>query len=400
MKSLKRWSLFSLIALVLISSLAACAQKPAAESTEGNEQAEEVATGMPDRMVWSTFGVGSSTYVQAAGIADALTTKLGTQVRILPSDTGVGRVRGLLGDNVDYTISADESYFATYGLYDFAAYDLGPQSNLRAVLARPGATTAVTTKKSGIVSPYDFKGSKLVWIPGSTSVNIKAVAFLAFAGLTLDDVELITAPSYGAGIELIKNGGADWMIGVVTASYWYELDTMDRGLHFVEFPTDDQEAWKRLQEITPWLYPGSVDKGAGITESIEIAAYVNPLFMTTSEKSEDEVYSVIKAIDEAYELYKDVGPLMPGWKIEAASGFPVQAPYHEGAVLYFKEKGLWTEEHEQWNNQYLEDIGAVEQAWVQFVDESAQEGVKEKELHNRWIVKLEEVLGREFPENY
>lgn len=395
---MRKFCLFGLIMLMSISliTMTGCTDT----NSEPEPVADESSVGMPDKMVWSTFGVGSSTYMQAAGIADALTTTTGSKIRILPSDTGVGRIRGIIGGEVDYTISADESYFASMGLYDFAAYDLGPQSNLRAVLARPGATTAVTTKKSGITSPYDFKGTRVVWIPGSTSVNIKVVAFLAYAGLTLDDVELITAPSYGAGVKLIMNGDADWMIGVVTSSFWYELETTDRGVNFVTFPADDKEGWGRLQKITPWLYPGTVDEGPGITEPIEIASYVNPLFLTTSERSADEVYSLVKEIDEAYDLYKDIDPMMPEWKIENSSGFPVQAPYHEGAIRYFKEKGLWSDEHEQWNNKYLDEILKLDQAWEEFVDKAAEEGIKEKELHDQWIIKLEEVLGRPFPKNY
>ncbi len=394
MKLMQKLCLFGMIMVIGLTAMAGCSD-PSSEII-----GEESGDGMPEKMVWSTFGVGTSTYIQAAGIADALTTSLGTKIRILPSDTGVGRIRGVTSGSVDYTISADESYFGSMGLYDFASYDLGPQSNLRAVLARPGSTTAVTTKESGIMTPYDFKGTRLVWIPGATSVNIKAVAFLAFGDLTLEDVEMVTAPSYRAGVELIMNGDADWMIGIVTSSYWYELETTDRGVNFVSFPAADDEGWERLQEITPWLYPGLVDEGPGITEGIEMPFYVNPLFLTTTDKSADEVYSFVKAIDESYDLYKDIDPMMPKWRLEDASGYPVQAPYHEGAVRYFKEKGLWTDEHEQWNNAYLEDMKTIERLWEEFVDQAAQDGTKEKELHDKWIIKLEEALGKSFPKNY
>lgn len=370
------------------------------ESRVSTKENGEANVGLPKQMAWSTFGVGSSTYVQAAGIADALTTEFGTKVRILPSDTSVGRIQGVVNGEVDYTVTADGAYFASYGLYDFANIDLGPQDNIRTLLARPGSTTAVTTKKSGIQTPKDFKGKRLAWIPGSTSVNIKAVACLAFAGYTLDDVTLVAAPSYKAAVDLVKNGDADWMIGQVTAANWHEFESMGIGVKFIEFPETDKEGWARLQKVTPWLYPGIAAEGVGFNTPIEIPNYVNPLFVTTTSKSVDEVYNLVKAIDETYQLYKDIDPMMPAWKIDMASGTPVQCPYHEGAIKYFKEKGLWTEDHEKWNNDYLNELEKVQKAWGPFKEKAIVEKMEPKEVHDEWIKVLKDVLNKDFPQNY
>lgn len=400
----KKFSWLLIIALIISSIMCGCSNqtsgKNLSESSESNEKISGKDGALTEQMAWSTFGVGSSTYVQTAGIADALTTKYGLKIRILPSDTSVGRIQGILNHEVDYTVTADGAYFASYGLYDFANLDLGPSKDLRALLARPGSTTAVTTKKSGIITPEDFKGTRLAWIPGSTSVNIKAVACLAYAGLTLDDVTRVIAPSYKAAVDLVKNGEADWMIGQVTAAHWHELESMGLGVKFIEFPAKNKEGWERLQKVTPWLYPGIAKEGVGFNKPIEVPNYVNPLIVTTTEKSVEEVYNLTKAIDESYDLYKDIDPLMPGWKVELSSQFPVQCPYHEGAIKYFKEKGLWTEEHENWNKNYLEELEKVSEAWKTFKERAKEEKIEDKEIHDAWIKVLKEVLGKEFPENY
>lgn len=407
MKTKEKLCLFLAFVMTVLIILSGCAEKKSAEpetdpAGKTQEQAEEGGADavLPEQMSWSTFGVGSSTYVQAAGIADALTTKFGTKIRILPSDTSVGRILGVVNKEVDYTVTADGAYFASYGLYDFANFELGPNKGIRTLLARPGSTTAVTTKKSGINTPEDFKGTRLAWIPGSTSVNIKAVAFLAYADLSLEDVERVIAPSYGAAVNLIKNGEADWMIGQVTAAHWHELDSMGLGVKFIEFPKSNLEGWERLQKVTPWLYPGIAKEGVGFDEPIEIPNYVNPLFVTTTEKSADEVYSLTKAIDETYDLYKDIDPMMPGWKIDLASNIPVQCPYHEGAIRYLKEKNLWTPEHEEWNNNYIAEIEKISEAWQSFEEKARGENMKEEEIHDAWIEVLKETLGRDFPKNY
>ncbi len=389
----------SLLATVFVfACMTSCSDSDDKDKKETSTNKEVV--GLPSQMSWSTFGVGSSTYVQAAGIADAITTKFGTKIRIIPADTAVGRIKGILNDVVDYTIAADGAYFASFGLYNFSTLDMGPKNNIRALLARPGSATAVTTKASGIKSPKDFKGKRLVWIPGATSVNIKSAAFLAFAGLTVEDAVKVIAPSYKAGVNMIKNGEADWMIGQVTASYWHELNSMGLGVKFIEFPAADEAGWKKLQKVTPWLYPGIAKEGVGFTEAIEIPNYVNPLFVTTSGKSADEVYELVKAMDETFDMYKNIDPLMPGWKIDLSSQYPVQTPYHEGAIKYFKEKGLWTDGHETWNSNYIKELNAVAEAWGPFKEQMLSKNVKDEDVHNEWIKTLKEVLNRDFPQNY
>ena len=73
---------------------------------------------------------------------------------------------------------------------------------------------------------------------------------------------------------------------------------------------------------------------------------------------------------------------------------------HEGAIKYFKEKGLWTEEHENWNENYLEELEKVSEAWKTFKERAKEEKIEDKEIHDAWIKVLKEVLGKEFPENY
>jgi hypothetical protein len=47
---------------------------------------------LPGTQVWSAYDVGSTGYVEASAIADALGRAYGTRVRLQPSGTSIGRV--------------------------------------------------------------------------------------------------------------------------------------------------------------------------------------------------------------------------------------------------------------------------------------------------------------------
>ena len=69
---------------------------------------------IPETMIWSTYDVGSSGYVQASAIADAFAKKYGTRIRLLPSGTDVGRLTPLAIGRVSFGFLANEVYFSSF----------------------------------------------------------------------------------------------------------------------------------------------------------------------------------------------------------------------------------------------------------------------------------------------
>jgi hypothetical protein len=66
--------------------------------------------------------------------------------------------------------------------------------------------------------------------------------------------------------------------------------------------------------------------------------------MTMAATDTDLVYNMTKAMVELYNDYKDGAPGNLGWDIKRQI-FAWAIPMHEGAVRYYKERGLWTAEH-------------------------------------------------------
>lgn len=325
-----------------------------------------VAQKLPNTMTWSSYDVGSAGYAEASAMADAFGKKFGTKVRIQPSGSSIGRLQPVLQGRADVGFLATETFFATEGTEDFAAKRWGPQ-DLRVLAGRPASFGLPTAADANIMTFEDLKGKRLALVAGNPSVNVKCEAYLGFGGLTLNDVEVVMFPTYGAAMSSIAAGQSDATCTTTTPSQMYELAESPRGIRWLGAAADDKQGWARMQELAPFFGPAVETVGAGISKEkpVDIMAYRYPLLVVRADMSEDEVYNLMKGFDETYDLYKDATSVMPRWAMSEAGTPPADAPFHAGAIKYLKEKGIWTDEHQQWNDARLKRLEALRAAWAE-----------------------------------
>lgn len=342
-----------------------------------------VAQELPDTMTWSSYDVGSAGYAEASAIADAFGKEYGTRVRIQPSGSAIGRLQPLLSGRADFAFLATETFFAAEGIHDFSTRRWGPQ-DLRAVAGRPSSFGIFTAADANIESLEDLKGTRFAYVAGNPSINVKCDAFLAFAGLSRDDVEAIMFPTYANTMSSLARGEADASCTTTTPSHVYELAESPRGIRWLEVPEENEEGWKRLREVAPFFQPYTETVGAGISEEnpVDILAYRYPVLTVRADMDEDAVYNYIKALDETYDIYKDATAVMERWKLEEAGTPAIDVPFHAGAIRYLEEKGIWTEEHQAWNNQRTARLNALLDAWPEAL--AAAEDKSDEEFAAIW----------------
>lgn len=347
---------------------------------------------LPDTMTWSSYDVGSAGYAEASAIADAFGKEYGTRIRIQPSGSAIGRLQPVLGGQADVGFLATETFFAAEGIYDFATRRWGPQ-DLRTLGGRPSSFGVFTAEDANIESLEDLEGERFAYVAGNPSINVKCDAFLAFAGLTRDDVEAIMFPTYASAMSSLARNEADASCTTTTPSHVYELEQSPRGIRWLEVPPDDEEGWERLKQVAPFFQPYKETVGAGISEEnpVNILAYRYPVLAVRADADADMAYAFIKAVDETYDMYKDATAIMPRWRIEEAGTPPIDVPFHEGAIRYLEEKGIWTEEHQAWNDERTERLNALLEAWPKAVAEA--EGKSEEEFAEIWEKHRQEALS-------
>ncbi|MFV0383779.1 TAXI family TRAP transporter solute-binding subunit [Paracoccus sp. (in: a-proteobacteria)] len=347
---------------------------------------------LPKTMIWTSYDVGSAGYAEASAIADAFGKKFGTRVRIQPSGSGIGRLQPLLQGRADYAFLATEAFFLSEGAYDFAVPEWGPR-DLRAIAGRPAGITLITAGDAGIDRVEDARGKRIAFVAGNPSVNVKCEAILAFGGLTLDDVEVVTFPTYAAAMSSMTRNESDATCTTPTTSQLYELAESPRGIHYAPLEADNAAGWEGLLKVLPIMGPSDEDVAAGLPEGeiAKMAAYRYPVITTTADKTPDEVYAFIKALDESYDLYKDGTATMTRWTLDMAGKPAIDVPFHEGAVRYLKEKGIWTEDDEAWNQKRIARLDALMTAWDEF--KAQNDGLSDEAFAEAWMTRRAEVIA-------
>jgi uncharacterized protein len=350
--------------------------------------------GLPSTMIWSVYDVGASGYVEASAVADALGKAYGTRVRLQPSGTSIGRIQPLKERRVSYGWLATEVFFAAEGLYEYAAPNWGPQ-DLRCLLGRVNALSVVTTKTSGIKTLQDMKGKRYAYAKANTSVNAKVEPIFEAAGLSYKDFEVVEFPSYGATLKALVEGKADCAGAAPATVTLRELEASPYGINWIELPASDKDLWAKIQRAIPLASPLNETFGAGLSAENPkaVMGYRYPMITVYADTKEEEVYAVTKAIVDNYELYKPASPIMERWEVSKSGAFPMDAPFHDGAIKLLKEKNVWTADHQKWQDGIVKRQSSLRKGWADMMaKDAAAKGADAAKLLELWTPRRAEIL--------
>lgn len=357
------------IALATILFLTAC------NSDTSNNNSNQAESGLPKQMVWSVYSVGSGTYNDMATIADVFTSEYKSQIRLLPSDTGIGRLQRLKDGTAQIGVLGEEYVYGFEGNLDFASKDWGPQ-DLRYVWGPPSPLGLAVRKDSGIETVEDLKGKVVPLVISNPSVNNKMEAYLAYAGLTYDDVKTEQF-SYSDQADAFKSGKIDAIIMNPYGSAMFELESA------VDFKwlNLDPARIDQVNKVASTVVIAPFTDGAGMKDGEEVYAisYPTPLIAYSSEDV-NEIYELVKAINDQYDKYKDTTITLKDFNIEKSLIAPTAVPFHEGTIKYLKEQNLWTDEAEKKNNLLLERQKQLQENWKVFIEQASEDNIQEEWL--------------------
>lgn len=377
-----------LLALLLICALVLPACGGEVVEQEQEQEPAEGGFTLPGVISWTAYDVGGTGYIHSAAIANALKQQYSVTMRVIPAGTDVARIAPLLQGTVDFCATGSGSWLAFEGMEEFSAAEWGPQ-DLRLVwdcVPETGMCLA-TAADAGIETPADCAGKRVAYVVGNPSTNLQVEAFLAFGGLTWDDVEKVEYASYGDALGGLVDGTCDAASATSDSAKLYELESSSRGYHIAEFPLDDTEGWERLQAICPYLIPAVSTAGAGgVTpeNTAEISRFPTPNLVTYASQDADYVYEMCKMINESFDLYKDAHASTPGWALDRLEKQWV-VPFHEGAVRYLEEIGAWTEEDQAHNDALLERAAVLATAFEDTLNESFEKQTKSADFAALWL---------------
>lgn len=302
----------------------------------------------------------------------ALKEGAGVDLRVLPGKNDVSRTLPLRQGKAGFASTGVGSYMTQEGVLDFGTKAWGPQP-IRVLLAANGQQNqgVAAAADSGIKSLADLKGRRVAWVVGGPSLNNPLGAMLAFAGLTWDDVEKVEFGGFGSAWEGMINDQVDACFGTTTTGPAYQAEASPRGVLWLPVPHDDAEGWKRLKEKAPYFIPQHGTEGATMSKEHphEGATYPYPVLITYEKQDEDTVYALTRALVELFPKYKDSVSGINGWALEHQR-FDWSVPFHNGAVRYFKELDMWTDEREAHNASLLQRQDVLQKAWQEIMDQN------------------------------
>jgi TRAP transporter TAXI family solute receptor len=349
---------------------------------------------LPETLTWTAYDVGSGGYNQAVAIGNALKNKLGVNLRVLPGKNDVSRTVPLREGKVQFSANGvGGSYLAQEGVYEFGAKEWGPQP-VRALIINNSdqLLSIVTAKDANILTPKDLKGKRVAWVVGAPSLNQNITAMLAFAGLTWADVKKVEFGGFGQAMEGIIANQVDAAFSSSISGQVFKIAASPRGLRYPVFAHSDKEGWARMKKVAPFFVPTFGAEGAQLSSEnkVESASYPYPVLMAYKAVDPELAYSMTKAMVELFDEYKAGAPGNAGWDVKRQV-FDWVIPVHDGAIKYFKEKGLWKPEHDTHNAALIKRQEVLAAAWAGYKKGASDD---EKAFAQGWMKARAEALTK------
>ncbi len=320
---------------------------------------------LPKQMTWTAYGTTSTGYQQSVAIGNVLKKKYGMQLNIKTGKNDVARMLPLKARKADFCACGIALYFAHEGVFMFGKESWGPQAIGMAFASIGGAGIALGVAKDTDVEKYgDLKGKRIAWVRGAPALNQNAASFLAYAGLTWNDVKKVEFGGWKDSIDGIINGQVDAGIMSTVSPHAKRIEASPRGLIFPQMDHNDKAAWGRMNTIAPWAQPHMATVGATLSKDKPWtgSGYFYPALVTNNDLSADTVYNLVKAIHDSHGDFAGSAPGVDGWHKDRQN-FQWVVPWHEGAVKFWKEIGIWTSAAQAHNENLLQRQGVLASAW-------------------------------------
>ena len=232
---------------------------------------------------------------------------------------------------------SDWQYHAYNGTSKFE--ENGKFEKLRAVFSvHPEPVTVIARDDSGINNISDAKGKRLnIGNPGSGTLGTWEVMEAAL-GWKRSDLALAAGMKSAETGAAMCDGKIDayfWRVGHPSALTQESLASCASHLVDVTGPEID-----KLIADRPYYRNATIPAGMYNNEKDIKTFGVGATFVTSSDVPEEVVYQVVKAVFENLDQFKKLHPAFANLKAEEMIKDGLSAPLHDGAMKYYKEKGM------------------------------------------------------------
>jgi len=277
-------------------------------------------------------------YQVALQISNLMNKHMGEKYNYVGRPTGgsVFNINAMIRETFDFGVAqSDRNFQAFNGLAD---WEDKPVKNLCSVFSmHPETVMLVTRKDTGIKKVTDIKGKRVnIGNPGSGQ-RFNAEEVLKIYGIDQDkDIMAEGLQQHEASRALVdrKIDAFFYTVGNPSASIEEPAQSTD-----IVMPPLDHPDIKQLAEDKPYYVYTKIPAGTYRGVDYDVPTYAVTATVITHEKVPDEVvYDMVKSVfeylDELKASHAAFRILEPKQMLQGLS-----APFHPGAIKYYKEKG-------------------------------------------------------------
>jgi TRAP transporter TAXI family solute receptor len=220
--------------------------------------------------------------------------------------------------------------------------------NLRLVMrGSPLLVGLLVRKDSPIRNVHDVKGKRMTGeYPAHLAVWYNMFGHLASAGLTWSDVQVVPVPAVNDGVDALVQGRADVTEHAINSAKTREADAAV-GVRHISIDCSP-EGRARLKQAVPGYYGRVVQAGKAVAVVEDTCFIAYDVYLASSTRTPAHVVeAMLKAVWENTDKMLPVHPLFREWTHERAVDPEVTLPYHDGAIRFYRERGVWSPAMEQ-----------------------------------------------------
>lgn len=316
---------------------------------------QAIAQELPKRWTIGVLSPGTSLYAVGSVFAKVITSKTPIFCIIVPYASTTTANLAMTEGQVDMTT------FHSIGAW-MMAQGIGLPGNKPAYFVRvaqagpPLQFAPLVRKNSGMVSVKDMKGKRVARM--ATPMQRLEIDFaIANAGLTWKDVTEVPCADVAESVKLLIDGTVDVANHALGASDIVKAEAaISGGVRHLSFDPTPKALAGAMEKVAPFTLGL---RKAGFSTGIVEDTYVEDtaLYLTTHLGAPDQaVYVVVKALYENYKELAPAHPLLNEWTPDKfVQTLGLAAPYHPGAIKFYKEVGLWKEEAQKAHEKLLKE---------------------------------------------
>ncbi len=349
-RRIKAGVLLSILVLCSIFLVVSCSPEEQVDSQDDEE--------LPEHIVIAT--VPGSALAITEGLASLIQGELG--ISAAPQMVTGTRYPLLIDRTADIAYEDAETILGLFKGED-PCKEVGKQPIRLIATVATNQVAAMTWKGSGVKSFSDLKGKRFMFdYPASFTTTVMGDLLLEVNGMTRDDVAVLSLNSINEAVDAIKDKTADLVLhpsAIEGSAQFVEL-AMTTDVEFISLSEEEvsavlDELWYfQKSEFPTDTYQGQDGTIVGVGNKMS--------YVALADLSDEFVYQMMKILFDDVEIdtpgrFTRYHPSSGAFTLGLALSGEGLAPFHAGAVRYYKERGVWTDGLEETQQALLKEAG-------------------------------------------